>query len=119
MKLGGRITNPGELRTLVTLQTPTLSKDAGGAQSDSWANFATNPTVYAKIVYAHGPESVSTDANKSISRATLRIRYRNDVHAGHAVLIGGERWKIVGTPDNIEARNEYLELQVELVKGTV
>ena len=49
MKLGGRITNPGELRTKVTLVVPTLAKDAGGAQVPSWSNFGTNANVYAKI----------------------------------------------------------------------
>jgi len=119
MKLGGRMTNPGELRTRGTLQTVTLSKDAGGAQVETWANFATNPTVYIKIKYAHGPESVSTDAKHAVSRMTLMMRYRSDVHAGHAILLGSERWKFVSPPDNIENRNEYLEIQAELVKGTV
>lgn len=119
MRLGGRMTNPGELRTRGTLQTVTLSKDAGGAQVETWANFATNPTVYIKIKYAHGPESVSTDAKHAVSRMTLMMRYRSDVHAGHAILLGSERWKFVSAPDNIENRNEYLEIQAELVKGTV
>lgn len=119
MKLGGRMTNPGELRTRGTLQTSTLTKDAGGAQVESWANFATNPTVYIKIKYAHGPESISADAKQAVSRMTLMMRYRSDVHAGHAILLGSERWKFVSPPDNIENRNEYLEIQAELVKGSV
>jgi SPP1 family predicted phage head-tail adaptor len=119
MILAGRITNPGELRTKVTLQTPTIVKDAGGAQSETWANFATNPNVYAKIVYAHGAEAVSNEALKTNSRMTLTIRYRSDVNGSHAILLGSERWKFIGTPDDIQNRHEYLEIIAELVKGSV
>lgn len=119
MRIGNRITNPGELRTKVTLQTPTLVKDAGGAARETWSNFVSNPHVYAKIKYAHGPESVSTDALKTVSRMTMTIRYRSDVNASHAVLLNDKIWKFIGTPDNIENRNEYLEIQAELVEGSV
>lgn len=119
MKIGSRITNPGELRVPITLQTPTLTQQASGALTDSWANFASNPAVYAKVTYAHGPESVSSDAMKSISRATILMRYRSDVNATHAILLNSKRWKIIGTPDNIQNRNEYLEFQVELIEGSV
>ena len=119
MKLGGRMTNPGELRTRGTLQTATISKGAGGAQVETWANFATNPTVYIKIKYAHGPESVSSDAKHAVSRMTLMMRYRADVNAGHAILLGDTRWRFISPPDNIDNRNEYIEIQAELVTGTV
>lgn len=119
MNLGGKTTNPGDLRNKVVLQTPTLVRDAGGAQSETWANFTTNPTVYAKIIYAHGAESVSDEALKTTSRMTLTIRYRSDVNASHAVLIGSERWKFIGTPDDIQNRHEYLEIIAELIKGSV
>lgn len=118
MIIAGRVTNPGELRTPITLQTTALTQQDSGALTESWSNFASNPNVYAKIKYAHGPESVSSDAMKSISRATILIRYRGDVNATHAVLLDGKRWKIIGTPDNIENRNEYLEFQVELIEGS-
>ena len=119
MILNGKQTNPGDLRTSVTLQTPTLTKDAGGAQVEGWASFASTPDVWAKIIYAHGRESVSTDALKTTNRMTLTIRYRSDVNASHAVLINGERWKFIGTPDDIQNRHEYLEIQAELIKGSI
>lgn len=119
MKLGGRMTNPGELRTKVTLVVPTLAKDAGGAQVPSWSNFGTSPNVYAKIKYAHGPESVNSDAQKISSKMTITIRYRNDVNATHGILLDGELWKFISSPDDIENRHEYLEIQAELVKGSI
>ena len=119
MILANRVTNPGSMRTPITLQSTTITKQDSGALTESWTNFASNPNVYAKVTYAHGPESVSSDAMKSVSRATILIRYRSDVNATHAILLNSKRWKIIGTPDNIQNRNEYLEFQVELIEGTV
>lgn len=113
------VINTGEFRTLVTLQTTAINVDAGGAQSEAWVNFTTNPNVYAKIVNAHGVESVSDDAKKAPSRMTITIRYRIDVNATHAFLLDGKRWKIITPPDNIRKRNEYLEMQAEMIEGTV
>jgi len=109
----------GEFRTRITLQTPTITKDAGSAQKVTYANFATTPSVWAKVVFAHGTESVATDAQKSIQRVTVTIRYRSDVDATKAISLNGATWKIIGTPDNIQNRNQYLEFQAELVKGAV
>lgn len=111
--------DPGELRTRITLLMPTLTKDAGSAQKVTYADFATTPNVWAKVVFAHGQESVANDAAKSIQHVTVTIRYRSDVDATKAVRLNGAVWKIIGTPDNIQNRNQYLEFQAELVKGTV
>jgi SPP1 family predicted phage head-tail adaptor len=111
--------NAGDFHTIITLLTPTLAADAGGAQKVTYANFATKPNVYAKVVFAHGQESVSSDAAKSIQRVTVTIRYRNDVDATKAISLNGAVWQIIGTPDNIQNRNQYLEFQAELVKATV
>lgn len=109
----------GALRTRVTLLTPTIAKDAGGAQVPTYADFATNPNVWAKVVFAHGQEAVASAAAKDVQRVTLTIRYRSDVNATTAVRLNGAVWQMIGTPDNIQNRNQYLEFQAELVKGTV
>jgi SPP1 family predicted phage head-tail adaptor len=111
--------NPGDMRTEITLLTPMIVTDAGKAQRVLYANFATNANVWAKIVFAHGQESVVSDALKNVQRLTLTIRYRSDVNATHAMRMNNEVWKFIGTPDNIQKRNRWLEIQAELVKGTV
>jgi SPP1 family predicted phage head-tail adaptor len=108
-----------DLRTQITLLTPTISTDAGKAQKVTYADFTVNPTVWARIIFAHGQESVSSDASKNVQRLTVTIRYRSDVDATHAMRMNGEVWKFIGTPDNIQMRNRWLDIQAELVKGTV
>lgn len=108
----------GELRTQITFQQPTVSKDAGGAQSSSWANVATNPTVWARWVNAHGQEAVGSDALKSVQRATVTVRHRTDILTTWRVLKGGEDWKVISV-DAVRGENRWIELVVERVIGTV
>ncbi len=115
MRLGNRITNPGELRTRVLFQTATLTKDAGGAQIPAYVDLDA-PLV--KWVNAHGPETVSADASKAIKRATVTRRYHSGVSEISSIVKDGLRWQVVSV-DDIQERHEYLELQVECAKGTV
>lgn len=117
MRIGDRITNPGELRTLITLQSVTLTKGPGGVQVPSYANL--NPaTVYAKWSNAHGREVLDAQALKTEAPATVWIRYRADVNTRISILKGAERYQVLSV-DNVQERGEYMELKVLLVKGGV
>lgn len=109
----------GELNTRVTLLRSTVTKVASGAQTVAYSELETRPSVWAKIVFAHGQESVANDALKTSKRMTLTIRWRDDVDATGGVRLNGETWKFIGTPDNIGNRSQYLEIQCEYVKGAV
>lgn len=111
----GKISNPGELRTQVALESPVLVEDAGGAQKKTYSS---QGNVWAKWVNAHGEESIQNGVLQGIQRATVMIRYRSDVTAGWAVSKGGARYEIIAPPDDIREKHEYLELQVQLMKGS-
>lgn len=109
-----------ELNTRLTFQQPSITKDAGGAQKETYANVATNPTVWSRWIYDHGQEQVSSDADKSVQRATVTVRYRRDVLSTWQVVHeDGSIWKIISPPDHVRERNHWTELRVEQVKGTV
>jgi SPP1 family predicted phage head-tail adaptor len=110
--------NAGDLRTSITLQYPTLTNDAGGAQVPGWANATTNPIVWARWVNAHGQEMVSSEALQSSQRAVVTIRHRADVLTTWRVLKDGLAWQIISV-DPVRGRNHWLELVVEQAKGTV
>lgn len=110
--------NPGDLRTRITFQQPTIVTDAGGAQSETWANVSTNPTVWAKWVNAHGQEAINQNAETSVQRATVTIRYRADVLTTWRVNWSSETWRIISI-DQVQHKNRYTELVVERVMGTV
>ncbi len=111
------LVNAGDLRTTITLQQPTLQRDAGSAQSPVYANASTTPTVKARWVNAHGQENAQT-AMKSVQRATVTIRHRDDVKTTWRVLKGDEPWNIISI-DPVQDRNRWIELVVERAKGSV
>jgi SPP1 family predicted phage head-tail adaptor len=121
MNLTGKPSNPGELRVPITLQAPTLETDAGGAQRPDWDDLDVfgGAIVLAKWVNVHGMEAWAVDrAGKAVSAATVTIRYRADVTPRCSILKGGERWEIISL-DNIQERDEYLEIKVKRVTGSV
>jgi SPP1 family predicted phage head-tail adaptor len=115
MRIGNRITNPGELRTPVLFQNSTISQDAGGAQTTAWVDL---DTAYVKIVNAHGQEAVASDALKSVERSTWLRRYHASVSTVTAGVLDGQRWQVVSV-DDIQNRHEYMELVVERAKGSL
>lgn len=107
-----------ELNTRLTFQQPTIVTDAGGAQSETWANITTNPTVWSKWVYDHRDEQ-QDNAALSIERATVTVRYRSDVSSSWGVLQNSVFWKIISPPENVQNLNRWTVFRVERVKGTV
>jgi SPP1 family predicted phage head-tail adaptor len=111
--------NPGDLRTRITFQQPTIVTDAGGAQSETYANVTTNPTVWAKWVNMHGQEAVNASAQTSVQRATVTVRYRSDIQTTWRVVWNStEYWRIISI-DHVQRKNRWTELVIERVKGTV
>jgi len=110
--------NPGEMRTRITFQTPTITKDAGGAQVEAYANVGTNPTVWARWINAHGQEVVQSESLQFSQRATVMVRHRTDIVPTWQILKGSEIWQILSV-DGVQGRNRWVELIVERVKGSV
>lgn len=111
--------NSGELRKRITFQSPTESKDAGGAQTQVYANIATNPTVWSKWIYDYGQENVQGGAVVSEERATVTVRYRSDILSTWQVVKDSVNWKIISPPENVQNENRWTVFRVERVKGTV
>ena len=108
----------GDMRDRVTFQSPTVSKSSGGGQVEAYANVATNPTVWALVVYDHGQEVVANEAEKSVQRATVTVRYRSDVLTTWQILLDSVAWKIFSV-DHVRGLNRWTVLRVERVIGTV
>jgi SPP1 family predicted phage head-tail adaptor len=107
-----------DLRTCITFQVPTITRDAGGAQVATWANVGTTPTMWARWINAHGQEAVTSDALQLVQRATVTVRHRTDIVPTWRVLKDGEAWQILSV-DAVQDRNRWVEMIVERSKGTV
>lgn len=114
MRLNGKLINVGDLRTAVTIQRRVLTTDAGGYQVESWVTVA---SVWSRWINDHGDEVVTAAAQGAESGAVVLMRWRADVDATCALLKGGVRWEIVGTPDDIRERHEWLEMRVRRMVG--
>ena len=123
MKIGNLVTNPGELRTQVILAKRVIGEDAGGFPTTSFDLIA---QVWAKWINVHGSEAWTSSSLGFTAPATVLIRYREELDAtcvvikggqlNGLVITGGEVFQIVSM-DNIQERNEYLELKVQKTKA--
>jgi len=96
----------GELRNLVTIQTPTVTV-TNGDPATTWATFS---QVWAKVE----PLSTGEQQRAAMVEAQLShritIRYLSGVLPTMRILWGTRIFYLVGPPRNVEERNEMLEL---------
>lgn len=113
MNLNGKVSNPGAMRVMVALGKRAVSTETGGFQV-GMVNFAAQAQVWAKWVNVHGSEVWAAEAANAVQAATVLIRYRADVDPTWGVQKGTDWYEIVSM-DNIQERNEFLELKVKRV----
>lgn len=68
-----------------------------------------------------GTENVSNGVMTIFSTATVETWYRPDIKSDCHLYIceTGEEYKIIGEPEDIEMRHQYLKIRVEKVGGKV
>jgi SPP1 family predicted phage head-tail adaptor len=111
MIIGSKVTNPGEMRTQITLGTRTVATGAGGFQTDTFVSFA---TVWAKWTNIYGQETWQAAALNASKPATVLIRYNASLDETCLIQKGSDVYEIVSI-DNIGERGEYMELKVRLM----
>lgn len=113
MILNGKVINPGEFRTQITLEERAEATSSGGYKSPTWSPLK---TVWSRWKNAHGAESFQAALEGVSAPATVLIRYIDGLDETCAVLKGANRYEIISI-DNIEERSEYIELKVRRMKG--
>lgn len=99
--------------TAMMLQNPVLSKVKG-----------VNVKTYSDVDVIHcsfksfgGTESTSNDTIKVINTANVETWYRPDITAESRFLLDGKAYEVIGEPENISMRNQFLKFKVKEVKG--
>lgn len=70
----------GKLDERITWQSFTVSQDSYGELIQTWADIATNPTVWASVQSrASGERFISSEQLMATVTHTVRIRYRDDL----------------------------------------
>lgn len=101
----------GKLDRLVTIKSRDTGQDAMGQPSTSWVLVS---AVWASIKYLSGIGAIRSDADTSIVKASIRVRYRVDIEAGMRVEYGLDVFNVVATLP--VGRNDYLDLVCERVQ---
>lgn len=111
-----RPTEASQMTTACRLQTPTTSteygvkvnsyKDVDGLIRANWKSYG-------------GTEITSNDVLSIEDTATLVTWYRPDIKANCRIvrMSDGAVYEIMGEPENIEMRNQFLRFKVRRVKG--
>ena len=113
MIIGNRQTNPGELRTPVTFYKRSITTGTGGFQKAGAGDKISD--AYVRWESAHGPEVWDAAAVNAVNAATVLARYNSAVDGTCLIKKGSVYYEIVGDPDNIQERGEYMEMKVKLV----
>lgn len=114
MKIGKSTTNPGELRSPITLGKRVTAAGAGGfvVGMASFEAFDSDSDVWAKWVNVHGSEVWTAAAVNVSDAATVLIRYDSRIDSTCGIK-KGDLWYQVVSVDNIGDRSEYMELKVK------
>jgi SPP1 family predicted phage head-tail adaptor len=113
MRIGTKVTNPGDFRTRVTLKKRMVVEGTGGFQTPSLIPLA---MVWAKWVNVHGSEAWAASSMNAMRAATVTIRYRDDIDETCVVVLDGNNYEITSM-DDIQQRHEYIELKLQLIRS--
>ena len=107
--------NAGELRTPITIKSYTSTTDSDGYPVQSWVNvFGGAKTAKCKWVNAHGAEALEAQRLNLKELATLTMRYSPLITAACEIYRGSDPapFEVISL-DNVEQRNEWLEIKVK------
>ncbi len=99
------------LNQRITLQQRSSGQDAIGQPVETWATVA---ELWADIKHPSGLQTVKGDAELSLVKASIRLRYRSGIDAGMRVLHGAVVYDIRAVLPDVAGR-VYVDLVCERV----
>lgn len=100
----------GTLNREISLERGTETQDSDGGTVVTWSPIA---TVWASIRHQSGMETVRTEMPVSVVKASIRIRFREDLDATCRALHGGKTYDIKAVLPDLVGR-EYVDLSCEV-----
>lgn len=90
-----------------------------GVEQKTFPDLEDAPLIYGSFRTFGGTESTSNDLYMVFDTATIETWYRPDIQANCRIAIceSGAIYEVIGTPENIEMRNQFLKFKVERVGG--
>ena len=106
-----------QLSTVVKLQKR-IRTIVSGAPEFSYED-ASDPILHCNFKTYGGTETISNGSLVLLNTATLITWYRQDIQASDRVVLlqDDSLWEVIGEPENIDMRNQYLILKVRKISG--
>lgn len=104
----------GQLTAYITLLRKTATRDSTGGEV---VTFVDHASVSAKAEPLRMREFVAMQQIESGIDIRFTIYYREDVRADWRVCWRGQEYEIVGTPIDVRASKEWLELMCKTAQG--
>jgi len=112
----GKAITVGDLRSRVTFQSSSRASDSQGGFVETWANLATNPTVYGYLAAVSSRERLFSNQVQTQRTHVLVVRYRSDLTTDMRFTYESRTFQIKGIR-NPEERKAFLILDVEENQG--
>ena len=80
---------------------------------------AADPILYCNFKTYGGTETISNGSLVLLNTATLITWYRQDIQAADRIVLLQDNsfWEVIGEPENIDMRNQYLIFKVRKISG--
>lgn len=99
----------GRKRHRITIQEKpeSIGRDAVGAESFTWSNLSTAPTVWAEELPVTGREYLAAGQEQGSAVTKFRIRYRSDLDIAMRITYGSRIFDILHI-ENVEGLDREL-----------
>ncbi len=103
----------GSLNCRVTIQRQERVRAGGGQVVGQWVD---HDTVWANFRRPTGLGAIKADADVSLLKASVRIRYRNDISDAMRIVYAGAVFDIKAVIPDLD-RREHVDLVCQSVPG--
>ena len=100
----------GDYRTRLLWQSPMQGQDAAGQPLEGWADLGPD---WADFRVLSGLESIKADALTSVTKASCRVRYREDLTPDMRAMVADEAWGIVSIQPDVNKRR-YVDVILKM-----
>ena len=80
-------------------------------------NYTKIDDIFCSFRTFGGTETTSNDLLVVNDTATIETWYRPDITASSRIKLGDKVYEVIGEPENIEMRNQFMKFRVQAVKG--
>lgn len=101
--------------TAVELLNPTAYKRVKGVTVKEFPE--TGEIIFCKFKTYGGTETVVNGVLSVIDTANIETWYRPDITSASRIRLGNRAYDVIGEPENIEQRNQFLKFKVRGVRG--